>query len=187
MRKLAPAFILTTAVAFASGSAFALGDMNKNKRSAEGEAATQQSAGTSYGTTTPSSANGSTTLGTNAAPSSPQSQYGAAASTNGSAMGNGAAGDNAARNDTRCDPARYANRSELPRDCATAGTGAAATNSTQGQSGASASSGPAGSPGASGSPAGSGSPGSSSGPGSSGSSSGGAGSSGGGSSGGGSQ
>ena len=32
MRKLAPAFILTTLVAFSSGSAFALGDMNKSKK-----------------------------------------------------------------------------------------------------------------------------------------------------------
>ena len=33
MRKLAPAFILTSIVALASGSAFALGDMKKNKNS----------------------------------------------------------------------------------------------------------------------------------------------------------
>src|SRR6187401_2628344 len=32
MRKIAPAFILTTLVAFSSGSAFALGDANKNKK-----------------------------------------------------------------------------------------------------------------------------------------------------------
>ena len=32
MRKLAPAFILTTIVAFSSGSALALGDMNKSKK-----------------------------------------------------------------------------------------------------------------------------------------------------------
>lgn len=31
MRKLAPAFVLTTIVALSSGSALALGDMNKNK------------------------------------------------------------------------------------------------------------------------------------------------------------
>ena len=33
MRKLAPAFVLTTIVALSSGSALALGDMNKNKSS----------------------------------------------------------------------------------------------------------------------------------------------------------
>ena len=32
MRKLAPAFVLTTIVALSSGSALALGDMNKNKK-----------------------------------------------------------------------------------------------------------------------------------------------------------
>ena len=32
MRKLAPAFVMTTIVALASGSAFALGDMHKDKK-----------------------------------------------------------------------------------------------------------------------------------------------------------
>jgi hypothetical protein len=46
MRKLAPAFVLSSLVALASGSAFALGDMNKNKKSPNADAATPQSSNT---------------------------------------------------------------------------------------------------------------------------------------------
>lgn len=40
MRKLAPAFILTTIVALSSGSALALGDMNKSKKAPSASTAT---------------------------------------------------------------------------------------------------------------------------------------------------
>ena len=43
MRKLAPAFILSSIVALASGSALALGDMNKNKKAANTDAAVSTS------------------------------------------------------------------------------------------------------------------------------------------------
>jgi hypothetical protein len=52
MRKLAPAFILTSIVALASSSALAFGDMNKNKKSpsAETTPATTPSSGSTYNT-----------------------------------------------------------------------------------------------------------------------------------------
>src|SRR5438552_13057175 len=57
MRKLAPAFILTTIVALASGSALALGDMNKHKK-AEKQTTSQGTTGASTSGT--SSYNGPT-------------------------------------------------------------------------------------------------------------------------------
>ncbi|HUP97758.1 MAG TPA: hypothetical protein VM073_07450 [Usitatibacter sp.] len=63
-----------------------------------------------------------------------------------------------AQNDMRCDASRYPNRSDLPKDCLEkSGTGAAATNSTQKQSGGDG----AGSPGSSAGSSSSGSAGSS--------------------------
>ena len=47
MRKIAPAFILTSIIALGSGSALALGDMNKNKKSPTAEVTSTQSATTS--------------------------------------------------------------------------------------------------------------------------------------------
>ena len=64
MRKLAPAFILTSIVALASSSALAFGDMNKNKKSPSTETTTA---------TTPSS--GSTYNTQPAAPNAPSSSY----------------------------------------------------------------------------------------------------------------
>lgn len=55
MRKIAPAFVLSAIVAFASGSALALGDKAKEKKSSN-TAATQQ-AGTLSGTGTTASTN----------------------------------------------------------------------------------------------------------------------------------
>lgn len=44
MRKLAPAFILTSIVALASGTAFAFGDMNKTKKTTSADTASTQAA-----------------------------------------------------------------------------------------------------------------------------------------------
>lgn len=44
MRKLAPAFILTSIVALSSGAAFAFGDMNKTKKTTTADTASTQTA-----------------------------------------------------------------------------------------------------------------------------------------------
>lgn len=97
MRKLAPAFILTSIVALASSSALAFGDMNKNKKSPSTEttpAATTPSSGSTYntqpaapnaptssytGTTTPSTSSDNT--------SKPNASVGANSSTSASMNG----------------------------------------------------------------------------------------------------
>ena len=120
MRKLAPAFVMTTFIALASGSALALGDMHKDKKAPKTD------------TTTPSStySNPSSTP----TPSAPST----ASTTPDSQV---------ARNEAdKCDTSKYPNKANMPKDCKDkSGTGAAATSSTQKQSGGdSASSGSAG-------------------------------------------
>lgn len=81
MRKLAPAFILTSIVALSSGTAFAFGDMNKTKKATAADTASTQTAPRASDETTkptdpakanpamPSSANSPAASGSVAAPS----------------------------------------------------------------------------------------------------------------------
>lgn len=57
MRKLAPVFVLTSIVALTSGSALALGDRNKEKKSPNADTTAIQ--GSTYSTPSSSSASGS--------------------------------------------------------------------------------------------------------------------------------
>ena len=132
MRKLVPAFVLTSIVALASGSALALGDMNKNKPKAQ---TAPPSSSTYNGPANPSgSVSGpasSATAGTTGTGTTEQTPTGDTGS-----LGTQAKQNQIAKNDDRCDAARYPNRADLPKECLTkSGTGAAAANSHQKQSG----------------------------------------------------
>lgn len=194
MRKLAPAFIITTLV-LASGSAFAMGDM-KHKKSPSTETTATTSSSTSMnapsvppaptpaaetkatvtgGVTYPSnsanaSTSGSVSDSTSMANNSASGSTGLTASTDKPALGTTrdkpndkeqtstyGANSNAAvsagtattmdskkpskqvaRNDARCDASKLGAGMSLPKDCSEkSGTGAAAVNSTQKQSGGS--------------------------------------------------
>ena len=103
MRKLAPAFVMTTFIALASGSALALGDMHKDKKAPKTDTTTSSSTYSSPSTTSSTS-------------TTPDKQV--------------------ARNDDKCDMSKYPNKADMPKDCKDkSGTGAAATSSTQKQSG----------------------------------------------------
>jgi hypothetical protein len=186
MRKLAPVFF-SSVILLTSASAFALGDMNKNKKSTaadttsqtnsatynapaanggtganEGRPAAAGSSTSSMGasvnsgtgaattdTTTsleskPSPTNDSNTASRSGTSSSIGSATGATGAT-GAAVGSmGSTADKSAvkgkkkqvaRNDNRCDQSAHPGVA-LPKDCLTkSDTGAAAVNSTQGQSG----------------------------------------------------
>lgn len=129
MRK-APVVLLTTLFALASGSALALGDRAKEKKTSS-TATTTQSAQNPSGSGAPN-----TTSGMQAAPNN---------STAGAATGSSAASTGAAptdnrsqvgQNDSRCDATKYASKSDMPKDCLDkGGTGASASGSIQGQSG----------------------------------------------------
>jgi hypothetical protein len=134
MRKHAPALIVTTIFALASGSAFALGDRGKEKKANADAATTTQS--------TPSSSSSYTPANPGAPSQSMKTENtGSPSGTTASSGSMGAAADasdkrkQVASNDPRCDESKYA-RSAMPKDCfEKSGTGAAATGSTQGQSG----------------------------------------------------
>lgn len=83
MRKLAPAFILTSIVALSSGTAFAFGDMNKSKKTTSADTVSTQAAPKASDETTkptnPAQPNPAMPAATNSAASS-----GSVASTNGS-------------------------------------------------------------------------------------------------------
>lgn len=131
MRKLAPAFVLTTIIAVASAPAFAMGD----KRKAE-------------------NANGATTsqpASTYSAPSTPASKpaNGAGIAAAQSDAKTAAVGAN---DPTRCDPSKYASRDLMPKGCGAGaggdGTGGSTTGTgTSGSAASSASSSGAGSSG----------------------------------------
>ena len=141
MRKTAPALLLTTVFALASGSAYALGDRAKEKKP------TTDGATTTQATENPSgSGAANTTKGMSSTPSS------TSAGTTSSAAPVAGNKSQVAQNDARCDESKYASRTAMPKDCLDkSGTGASAVGSTQGQSGGSSgpsgagSSGPAGS------------------------------------------
>ena len=142
MRKLAPAFILSSIIALASGSALALGDMNKNKQAPKSPDTTQSSNSTSsgYGANNPSgSVSGPTSSGTG-------STSGSTPAGDTGSLGSKTKQSQNAQNDNRCDAAKYPNRSDLPKECLTkSGTGAAAANSHDGQAGSSGAGGAGGS------------------------------------------
>lgn len=145
MRKTVPVLLFTSLFALASGSAFALGDRAKEKKSATGNATTTQATENPSGSAAPS-----TSASTYGAPS------GTAAATNGSTDKK----SQVAQNDPRCDESKYASRSAMPKECLDkSGTGASAVSSTQGQSGGGSGASGAGSAGSGGSSASSGSAG----------------------------
>lgn len=163
MRNLAPAFILTSIVALASGSALALGDMNKSRKGPSAESTSQVTTpASSPSYTTPSSApnapsssyTSSTTPSTSSDNTSkPNASVGANGSVSATTAPMGTTADSmdsmpldkdksglkskqTAPNDGRCDASKYPNRNDVPKDCPEkSGTGAAAVSSTQGQSG----------------------------------------------------
>lgn len=89
MRKSAPALIFTTLIAFASGSAMALGDRAKDKKAHTDAATTSQSS--TSASSTPS------------------------ATTNGSA---GSIDMDKKKKDGKCDPSKYTDKSTMPAECA---------------------------------------------------------------------
>ena len=121
MRKHAPALIVTALFALTSGSAFAMGDRNKEKKTTNNTPATGQSKPASdYSTpsssSTPSSVNSTTS---SAAPDTSKQM---------------------AKNDPKCDEAKYASRSAMPKECfEKPGVGATPSNKVPAQSGSSAS------------------------------------------------
>jgi hypothetical protein len=120
MRKHAPALIITALFAFASSSALAMGDRHKEKKATTDKATSTQS--------TPSSSSGYSTPGT---PSSVNSTTSSAAPDTTRQM---------AKNDPKCDEAKYASRSAMPKECfEKPGVGATPSNKVPAQSGSSAS------------------------------------------------
>lgn len=120
MRKHAPAVIVTALFALTSGSAFAMGDRHKEKKVTNDQPNTSQSApasSSSYSSpSTPSSVNSTTS---SAAPATSKQM---------------------AKNDPKCDEAKYASRSAMPKECfEKPGVGATPSNSVPAQSGASSS------------------------------------------------
>src|SRR6478752_3559195 len=147
MRKLAPAFIVTSIIALASGSALAMGDLHKDKKAPKADTSTTSSttAGTSANTPAPAaSANPTTTSSNDTSAAATGTAMGSTAAYNGSSSstastspsstgtyhsGMAASGNDkqVARNDaTRCDKSKYPNQANLPKDCKeSSGTGAA--------------------------------------------------------------
>ena len=136
MRKLAPAIVLTSFVAFSSACVFAMGDLNKKKTTTL-ETSSQATMPGPLSNTSGSSYNSGST----------GSSMSGSGTSNSSSMGNpmnmgdtGTAATKAkrsqnARNDDRCDESRNPGMT-LPKDCSpTAGTGAPASSGTTGQSG----------------------------------------------------
>lgn len=149
MRKLAPAFLVTTIVALASGSALAFGDMNKSKKAPDTTTSTPRSTAPASSVNAPApaaaptqpSANMPSASATTATPSpASTAPSGSTMSSSASTLDTGTAGTKEkdkgiARNDARCDKSKLAPGAALPKDCVTkSGTGAAATSSTQGAS-----------------------------------------------------
>lgn len=98
MRKSAPALIVTTLFALASGSAMALGDRAKEKKASTDAATTSQSTATPKSQSSPTPGYSSTTAGTTGT-----------AAVNGSSK--------VAQADPRCDESKYTSRSAMPKDC----------------------------------------------------------------------
>lgn len=121
----------------------------KNATGASDATTLGSSTGTSAGTSgTALGASGSTsgTVGNGATSTDSSSNAASQGSAKAAAAGNDA---------TKCDPARYASRTDMPKDCLDGKKGGAAVGSTQGQSGGDGAAGASGGAGSSGSSGGS--------------------------------
>jgi hypothetical protein len=129
MRKPAPALILTTLIAFASGSAMALGDRAKEKKASNPQSMTQPAASANVTTPgsnpSPSAVPKATTDGSAASPPpTPASAAGPSASAPSSTMavttdgGTSKPDMSKMKKDGKCDEAKYPNKAAMPQECA---------------------------------------------------------------------
>lgn len=121
MRKLAPVFVLTSIVALTSGSALALGDRNKEKKSPNADTtATQSSTYSSPSSSSASNPSGTSSSGMSGSASTGAGATGAASSTgNGSSLGASGASTNGA---SKADSTHGATVSSTARDKPTDGS-----------------------------------------------------------------
>ena len=128
MRKPAPALILTTLIAFASGSALALGDRAKEKK-AEPQSMTQPAASSNAATPgsnpSPSALPKATTDGSAASPTAtPAPSASVTTSTPSSTMavttdsGTTKPDMSKMKKDGKCDESKYPSKSAMPPECA---------------------------------------------------------------------
>lgn len=119
MRKLVPAFILTSIVALSSGTAFAFGDMNKSKKTTTADTVSTQAAPRASDETTkptnPAQPNPAAAANSTAASGSIGATNGSTAATNGST-----ALSDACKGLTPSDAAWKANKCGTDGDSATA-------------------------------------------------------------------
>ena len=131
MRKPAPVLILTTLIAFASGSALALGDRAKEKKSTTDTHSMTQPAATSNAATpgsspAPSAPTKATTDGSaasaTATPPAPSASVSSSSSAPVAANTYGSTTDKAdmskKKKDGKCDEAKYQGKSAIPPECA---------------------------------------------------------------------
>lgn len=129
MRKPAPTLILTTLIAFASGSALALGDRAREKKATDTQSMTQPAA-TSNATTpgsnpSPNALPKATTDGSSASPApTPPASASAPATSPSSSMAVATDGATSKpdmskmKKDGKCDESRYPSKSAMPPECA---------------------------------------------------------------------